>query len=54
MKDIIKYAEANKISSNKNIIIKKSLENRIQEDRVIKIITNEVGSFISRLLRAKD
>ena len=54
MKDILKYAEANKITSNKNTIIKKSLENRTQEDRVIKIITKEVGSFISRLFSAKD
>ena len=54
MKEIIKYAVANKITNNKNLIIKKSLENKIQEDRVIKIITKEVASFISRLSRKAD
>jgi hypothetical protein len=51
MKEILKYAETDKIINNKNIIINKSLENKINEDRVIKIITKEVSSFISRLFK---
>ncbi len=54
MKEILKYAEANRIINNKNIIINKSLENKINEDRVIKIITKEVSSFISRLFKTND
>lgn len=54
MKEILKYAETNKIINKKNLIVNKSLENKIQEDRVIKIITKEVASFISRLFKAND
>ena len=54
MKEIIKYAETNRITNNKNLIVNKSLENKIQEDRVIKIITKEVTSFISRLFKVND
>jgi hypothetical protein len=53
MKEILKYAETDKII-NKNIIINKSLESKIKEDRVIKIITKEVSSFISRLFKTND
>ena len=54
MKEILKYAEANNITNTNNIIINKSLENKIQEDRVIKVITKEIASFISRLFKNKD
>ena len=54
MKEILKYAEANNITNNKNIIINKSLESKIKEDRVIKIITKEVTSFLTRLFKTND
>lgn len=51
MNEIIKYAAANRITNNKNLIIKKSLESKVQEDRVIKIFTKEVTTFIVRLFK---
>lgn len=54
MKEIIRYAAENRITNNKNLIVEKSLENKLQEDKVIKIITKEVASFILRLLKTND
>jgi hypothetical protein len=54
MREILKYAAANRITNTKNLIIKKSLENKLHEDKTIKIITKEVASYISRLIKIND
>ena len=53
MKEIIKYAAANRISNGKNMILNKSLETEIKEDKVIKIITKEVTDYTVRLYKNK-
>ena len=53
MKEIIKYAATNRISNGKNMILNKSLETEIKEDKVIKIITKEVTDYTVRLYKSK-
>lgn len=53
MKEIIKYADASRITNGKNIIINKSLQTGIKEDKVIKIISKEVTDYTVRLYKSK-
>lgn len=52
MNENTKYTTIDKISNNENIIIKKALENEVQEDKVIRIFTKEITSFIIRLFKS--
>ena len=54
MKEIIKYAAANRIVDGKNTILNRSLETEIKEDKVIKIITKEVTDYTVRLYKCKN
>jgi len=49
-----KYAFEDNIPYGKNEIINRSLETKIKEDRVIKIITNEVTDFVLKLFKNID
>lgn len=53
MKEIIKYAAANRISNGKNAILNKALEKELKEDKVVKILTKEVTEYSIRLLKSK-
>lgn len=53
MNEIIKYATANRISNNENIIVKKALETEVKEDRAMRIFTKEITSFIIRLFKSE-
>lgn len=53
MKEIIKYAAANRISKGRNAILNKALEKELKEDKVVKILTKEVTEYSIRLLKIK-
>jgi hypothetical protein len=54
MKSIIDYAVKYRITNGKNLILNKSLDSEIKEDKVIKILTKEVAEFTRDLLNLKD
>ena len=54
MKEILKYAAANRITNGKNRILNRSLESEIKEDKVIKIITKEVADYTVKLYKSKN
>ena len=49
MKEILKYAAASRMVNVRNYILKKSLENKIVEDKVIKVAAIEVTEFMTKL-----
>ena len=54
MKTILNYAKEKKIINENNMIIEKSIQSEIKEDRIIKIITKEVTDFFTKLFRETE
>lgn len=53
MKEIIKYAAANRISKGKNAILNNALEKELKEDKIVKILSKEVTEYSIRILNKK-
>jgi len=54
MKEILKYARESGIANANNSILEKALGTQLKEDRVMKIITKEVITFVTRLFINKE
>ena len=53
MKEILKYAAVNRIANTRNFFVKKSLEGKIVEDKVIKVVAIEVTELVTKLISNK-
>jgi len=53
MNSIIDYSIKSKVLNHSNIIIEKALESKKTEDNMIRILANEVSTFIFQIIKEK-